>query len=90
MTIKQSRRPDDAPAPQVLTPELRAEAEAIAAKYPNPRSALLPLLFLVQSVEGYVTDLLNQRAAEFVARYGAPDLVIANAGAGAGFVHGPA
>ena len=56
MTVKQTRRPDDAPAPSVLTPELRAEAEAIAAKYPNSRSALLPLLFLVQSVEGYVTD----------------------------------
>lgn len=56
MTVKQTRRPEDAPAPSVLTPELRAEAEAIAAKYPNARSALLPLLFLVQSVEGYVTD----------------------------------
>lgn len=56
MTVKQTRRPDDAPAPSVLTPELRAQAEAIAAKYPNSRSALLPLLFLVQSVEGYVTD----------------------------------
>lgn len=43
----------DAP---VLAGELRATAEAIVAKYPNPRSAALPLLFLVQSVEGYVTD----------------------------------
>lgn len=40
----------------VLTPELREQADAIVAKYPNSRSAVLPLLFLVQSVEGYVTD----------------------------------
>ena len=40
----------------VLSPEDRALADAIIAKYPNPRSATLPLLFLVQSVEGYVTE----------------------------------
>lgn len=66
MTIKQKRRPDDAPAPRVLTPELREEAEAIAAKYPNSRSALLPLLFLVQSVEGYVTDEGMREVAEIL------------------------
>src|SRR5688500_5022728 len=66
MTIKQTRRPDDAPAPSVLTPQLRAEAEAIAAKYPNSRSALLPLLFLVQSVEGYVTDEGMREVAEIL------------------------
>ncbi len=42
--------------PQVLVGEVRATAERIVAKYPNPRSATLPLLFLVQSVEGYVTE----------------------------------
>ncbi len=66
MTVKQSRRADDAPAPKVLNPELRAEAEAIAAKYPNSRSALLPLLFLVQSVEGYVTDEGMREVAEIL------------------------
>ncbi len=66
MTVKQTRRPDDAAAPSVLTPELRAEAEAIAAKYPNSRSALLPLLFLVQSVEGYVTDEGMREVAEIL------------------------
>lgn len=40
----------------VLSGEMRAQADAIVAKYPNPRSATLPLLFLVQSVEGYVTE----------------------------------
>lgn len=32
------------------------EARAIIAKYPNKHSAMLPLLQLVQSVEGYVTE----------------------------------
>lgn len=41
---------------RVLTGELRAQADAIVAKYPSSRSATLPLLFLVQSVEGHVTD----------------------------------
>lgn len=40
----------------VLNDSQRREAEAIVAKYPNKRSALLPLMFLVQSVEGHVTD----------------------------------
>ena len=40
----------------VLTDAQRRDAEAIVAKYPNQRSAVLPLLFLVQSAEGYVTD----------------------------------
>jgi NADH-quinone oxidoreductase subunit E len=41
---------------RVLTGELRETAEAIVAKYPSSRSATLPLLFLAQSVEGYVSD----------------------------------
>lgn len=40
----------------VLTPEQLEQAEQIIGKYPNSRSAILPLLFLVQSVDGYVTD----------------------------------
>lgn len=58
----------------VLTPELRREAEAMMARYPEgrERSAILPLLYLVQSVEGRVTpdglrevaDLLGIRTAE--------------------------
>ncbi len=34
----------------------RAELRAIISRYPQPRSALLPMLHLVQSVEGYVTS----------------------------------
>jgi NADH-quinone oxidoreductase subunit E len=40
----------------VLEGESRRRAEAIVARYPNSRSAMLPLLFLVQSIEGYVTE----------------------------------
>lgn len=42
----------------VLTEELRARAEEIKARYPNgrERAAMLPLLFLVQSVEGLVSQ----------------------------------
>jgi NADH-quinone oxidoreductase subunit E len=58
----------------VLTPELRERAEAITARYPagRERSAVMPLLYLTQSVEGSVTrealrevaDLLGLRTAE--------------------------
>jgi NADH-quinone oxidoreductase subunit E len=41
----------------VLSEELRERAEEIKARYPRgrERSAILPLLYLVQSVEGHVT-----------------------------------
>ena len=59
----------------VLNTELRQEADAIVAKYPNSRSAVLPLLFLVQSAEGHVTeegmreiaDILNLTPAQVLA-----------------------
>jgi NADH-quinone oxidoreductase subunit E len=38
-----------------LTEQTRAEAREIIARYPKPRSALLPMLHLVQSVQGYVS-----------------------------------
>ncbi len=38
-----------------LTDQTRIEAAEIIARYPQPRSALLPMLHLVQSEEGYVT-----------------------------------
>ena len=39
----------------VFTPDLREEAERIKARYPDSRSAMLPLLYLVQSVDGHVS-----------------------------------
>jgi NADH-quinone oxidoreductase subunit E len=38
-----------------LTDQTRAEMREIIARYPQPRSALLPMLHLAQSVEGYVS-----------------------------------
>ncbi len=38
-----------------LAPETVAELRGIAARYPEPRSALLPMLHLVQAAEGHVT-----------------------------------
>jgi len=40
----------------VLNDGLRSIAERLIARYPNKRSALLPLLFLAQSVNGYLTE----------------------------------
>jgi NADH-quinone oxidoreductase subunit E len=39
-----------------LTDQTRAEMREIIARYPKPRSALLPMLHLAQSVEGYVSQ----------------------------------
>ncbi|WP_366937929.1 NADH-quinone oxidoreductase subunit NuoE [Demequina sp.] len=52
--------------------QLEADADAIIARYPVKRSALLPMLHLVQSVDGYVSpdgiqfcaDQVNLTAAE--------------------------
>jgi NADH-quinone oxidoreductase subunit E len=44
--------PDGVPP---LTEQTRAEAREIVARYPRSRSALLPMLHLVQSVQGYVS-----------------------------------
>ncbi|HCB07186.1 MAG TPA: NADH-quinone oxidoreductase subunit E, partial [Nocardioides bacterium] len=38
-----------------LTQETYGELEEIAARYPEARSGLLPMLHLVQSVEGRIT-----------------------------------
>ncbi len=52
--------------PVVLTGDLRRIAEEIVARYPNSRSAALPLLFLVQSKEGYVTEQGMREVADIL------------------------
>jgi NADH-quinone oxidoreductase subunit E len=47
--------PDSEPYPPEVLAGLLADAELIVARYPRERSALLPLLHLVQSVDGYVS-----------------------------------
>ncbi len=43
------------PYPADVEARFRADAAEVIARYPQKRSALLPLLHLVQSVDGYVT-----------------------------------
>ncbi len=52
----------------VLTPELREEGQRIVGRYPEgrERSAILPLLYLVQSVEGRVTQDGLREVAEIL------------------------
>ena len=47
-----------------MTPELEAAVDAIVAKYPQPKAALLPVLWEAQKAKGYV-DL---EAEEWIAR----------------------
>jgi NADH-quinone oxidoreductase subunit E len=51
---------------RVFDDESRDLAQRIVAKYPNKRSAALPLLFLVQSIEGYVTEQGMREVAEIL------------------------
>ena len=39
----------------VFTSEMRERAETVKAAYPDARSAMLPLLYMAQSVEGHVS-----------------------------------
>ena len=68
--------PDGVPP---LTDETRREAREIIARYPRSRSALLPMLHLVQSVQGYVSPAGIALCAELL------DLTKAEVGAVATF-----
>jgi NADH-quinone oxidoreductase subunit E len=50
----------------VLEGKPREEANAIVARYPSSRSAMMPLLYLVQSVEGYVSRDGMREVAEIL------------------------
>jgi NADH-quinone oxidoreductase subunit E len=50
----------------VLSEEMRIRAEQLVAGYPAPRSALMPLLYLVQAEEGHVTREGMQEVAEIL------------------------
>ncbi|WP_040790906.1 NADH-quinone oxidoreductase subunit NuoE [Nocardia paucivorans] len=51
--LRLSTRPE--PFPAEVRARLEPDAKQIIARYPQPRSALLPLLHLVQAEEGYVS-----------------------------------
>jgi NADH-quinone oxidoreductase subunit E len=42
--------------PVLFSDDVVAKAQQLISRYPQPRSALLPMLHLVQSVEGYVSQ----------------------------------
>jgi NADH-quinone oxidoreductase subunit E len=50
----------------VLSEELRARAADLVARYPHPRSALMPLLYLVQAEEGHVSREGMQEVADIL------------------------
>jgi NADH:ubiquinone oxidoreductase subunit E len=54
------------PPDSLTSEEFARQADAIVARYPNRRSATLPLAFLVQSVEGRVTEAGMVRVAEIL------------------------
>lgn len=59
MTSTTSRRlgvPEFARTGHVFSDQVRTDAAELIGRYPVPRSALLPLLHLVQAEEGYVTQ----------------------------------
>ncbi len=56
---------EDVPGP-VLSPESRSLAEGIIARYPTRRSALIPLLYLVQSEVGWVPRQGMREVADLI------------------------
>ncbi|SCX11770.1 NADH-quinone oxidoreductase subunit NuoE [Mycolicibacterium fluoranthenivorans] len=74
--LRLGQRPDEAGPPISAGPQsysaevisrLGADAEQIIARYPHPRSALLPLLHLVQAQDGYLTPAGVRFCAEQLA-----------------------
>ncbi|HVE94276.1 MAG TPA: NAD(P)H-dependent oxidoreductase subunit E [Acidimicrobiales bacterium] len=49
-----------------LTPENLVTAQAIIARYPRPRSALIPLCHLAQEQDGYLTEEAMAHIAELL------------------------
>ncbi len=55
-----------APYPPGVEATFRADAAQIIARYPQKRSALLPMLHLVQSIDGYITGRGLELCAELL------------------------
>ena len=52
--------------PLMISDEVKAQMREIAARYPTPRSAMLPCLHLAQEAEGYITAEGMQAVAEAI------------------------
>ncbi|MBF6210559.1 NADH-quinone oxidoreductase subunit NuoE [Nocardia puris] len=73
--LRLSTRPE--PYPPFVRDRLEADAQEIIARYPHPRSALLPLLHLVQSEEGFVSGTGIDFCAEQLGLTGAEVTAVA-------------
>ncbi|WP_280503271.1 NADH-quinone oxidoreductase subunit NuoE, partial [Nocardia farcinica] len=65
------------PYPPEVRERLEVDAKEIIGRYPHPRSALLPLLHLVQSEDGYVTGTGIEFCAEQLGLTGAEVTAVA-------------
>ncbi|MGH3948435.1 MAG: NADH-quinone oxidoreductase subunit NuoE [Pseudonocardiaceae bacterium] len=63
--MTQVQDPGQAAAAERFSADIHAKAREIIARYPQSRSALLPMLHLVQSVQGYV----SQQGISFCGRH---------------------
>ncbi|MFF2084146.1 NADH-quinone oxidoreductase subunit NuoE [Nocardia sp. NPDC058176] len=73
--LKLTTRPE--PYPPHVRQRLELDAKEIIARYPQPRSSLLPLLHLVQAEEGYVTGTGIDFCAEHLGLTGAEVTAVA-------------
>lgn len=73
--LRLSARPQ--PYPDEVRARLEPDAKEIIARYPQPRSALLPLLHLVQSEEGCVSSTGIEYCAELLGLTGAEVTAVA-------------
>ena len=64
--------------PAEVQARLEVDAKEIIGRYPNPRSALLPLLHLVQSEDGYLTPAGLEFCSEQLALTGAEVAAVAS------------
>ncbi len=46
-----------------LSPEVRQECQRVIARYPRPRSAILPLLYIAQREFGYISEEAEELVA---------------------------
>jgi NADH-quinone oxidoreductase subunit E len=73
--LRLGSRPE--PYPEDVRARLEPDAKEIIGRYPQPRSALLPLLHLVQSEESYVSSTGIEFCAEMLGLTGAEVTAVA-------------
>ena len=51
---------------ELLTTDLRSQAKKIISNYEKSRSALLPILHLIQDTYGYISEEAEQEVSDFM------------------------